>query len=112
MMLWWPTFVLAGTFWWLVPLFLLGRYSPPFLDYIETAPVTTFPTTVFDALRGTSHWVPYVDFTWQAGNDLHHDQLRRAQQRRSCSLFGVAGPDDAAQPAPPVPRAVAPRRPR
>ena len=47
-----------------------GGYSPPFLDFIETAAVTTFPTTPFDVLRGTSHWVPYVDATWQAGNDL------------------------------------------
>ena len=70
LMTWWPLFVLVGTAWWLVPLLLLGRYSPPFLDYIETASVTTFPTTLFDALRGTSHWVPYVDPTWQAGNDL------------------------------------------
>ena len=54
---------LLGTLWWLVPLFLLGAYSPPFLDFIETASVTTFPTTLFDALRGTSDWVPYVDAT-------------------------------------------------
>ena len=52
LMTWWPLFVLVGTAWWLVPLLLLGRYSPPFLDYIETASVTTFPTTLFDALRG------------------------------------------------------------
>ncbi|MBA2952381.1 DUF3367 domain-containing protein [Nocardioides sp. MAH-18] len=70
MMLWWPTFVLAGTLWWLAPLFILGRYSPPFLDFIEVAQVTTLPTTVFDALRGTSHWVPYLDPTWQTGNDI------------------------------------------
>ena len=44
--------------WWLVPLFVLGAYSPPFLDFIESASITTFPTTLFDALRGTSNWVP------------------------------------------------------
>ncbi|ROR91411.1 arabinofuranan 3-O-arabinosyltransferase [Nocardioides aurantiacus] len=70
LMLWWPGLVLLGTAWWLVPLFLLGGYSPPFLDYIETADVTTFPTTLFDTLRGTSHWVAYVDPLWRAGNDL------------------------------------------
>ena len=70
MMIWWPVFVALGTAWWLVPLLLLGRYSPPFLDYIETASVTTVPTTLFDSLRGTSHWVPFVEPTWQAGNDL------------------------------------------
>ncbi|NPD06386.1 DUF3367 domain-containing protein [Nocardioides sp. zg-1308] len=70
LMTWWPLLVVAGTAWWLVPLLLLGAYSPPFLDFIETASITTFPTTPFDVLRGTSHWVPYVDSTWRAGNDL------------------------------------------
>ncbi len=73
MMRWWPLFTLLGTLWWLVPLFLLGAYSPPFLDYIEAAANTTFPTTIFDALRGTSDWVPYVDGAWRAGNDLIRD---------------------------------------
>ena len=68
LMLWWPVFTALGTLWWLVPLFVMGAYSPPFLDFIETASVTTFPTTPFDALRGTSDWVPYVDTTWQGGS--------------------------------------------
>lgn len=67
LMIWWPVFTALGTLWWLVPLFVMGAYSPPFLDFIETASVTTFPTTLFDALRGTSAWVPYVDTTWQGG---------------------------------------------
>lgn len=70
LMLWWPLFTLLGTLWWLVPLFVMGAYSPPFLDFIETSSVTTFPTTLFDALRGTSNWVPYVDADSRAGNDL------------------------------------------
>ena len=70
LMLWWPVFTLLATLWWLVPLFLMGTYSPPFLDFIETAAVTTFPTTLFDALRGTSNWVPYVSADARAGNDL------------------------------------------
>ena len=74
MMIWWPVFTLLGTLWWLVPLFLLGSYSPPFLDFIESAAVTTFPTTVFDALRGTSNWVPYVDPISPAGKDLLQEQ--------------------------------------
>ncbi|MBC2934431.1 alpha-(1-_3)-arabinofuranosyltransferase [Nocardioides sp. zg-1228] len=70
MMIWWPVFTLLATLWWLVPLFLLGSYSPPFLDFIESSANTTFPTTLFDALRGTSNWVPYVDAGSRAGNDL------------------------------------------
>ena len=70
LMTWWPPLVVLGTAWWLVPLLLLGRFSPPFLDFIESASTTTFPTTLFDVLRGTSHWVPYVDASWRAGNDL------------------------------------------
>jgi arabinofuranan 3-O-arabinosyltransferase len=67
LMIWWPVFTALGTLWWLVPLFVMGAFSPPFLDFIETASVTTFPTTPFDALRGTSDWVPYIDTTWQGG---------------------------------------------
>lgn len=70
LMLWWPVLTFLGTLWWIAPLLLLGRYSPPFLDFIETASVTTSPTTLFDALRGTSDWVAYIEPGWQAGNDL------------------------------------------
>ncbi|GAB2758767.1 alpha-(1-_3)-arabinofuranosyltransferase [Nocardioides salsibiostraticola] len=70
MMLWWPVFTLIGTLWWLVPLFLMGAYSPPFLNYIESSSVTTIPTTLFDTLRGTSHWVPYIDGQVRAGREL------------------------------------------
>lgn len=70
LMVWWPIATLLGTVWWLVPLFLMGAFSPPFLDYIESAPITTFPTTVFDALRGTSNWIPFIDADSRAGNDL------------------------------------------
>ncbi|MEI7058118.1 DUF3367 domain-containing protein [Nocardioides sp. CCNWLW239] len=70
LMLWWPLFTLLGTLWWLVPLFLLGAYSPAFLDYIETSSVTTLPTDAFNVLRGTSNWVPYLDSDSRAGHDL------------------------------------------
>lgn len=70
LLVWWPFFTLLGTLWWLVPLFLMGAYSPPFLDFIETASATTFPTTVVDALRGTSNWVPYLDGRSRSGNEL------------------------------------------
>lgn len=70
LMFWWPTYTLLACLWWLLPLVILGRYSPPFLDYIETADVTTFPTTIFNALRGTSHWIPYIEPRWRSGRDL------------------------------------------
>ena len=70
LMLWWPLFTVVACLWWLVPLVILGRYSPPFLDYIETADLTTYPTTVFSALRGTSDWIPYLEPRWRAGTQL------------------------------------------
>lgn len=70
MMLWWPVFTFLATCWWLVPLFAMGAYSPPFLDFIESAAITTFPDTLASALRGTSAWIPYVEPGWRAGNDL------------------------------------------
>lgn len=70
MMIAWPLFVMLGTLWWLVPLMLLGRYSPPFLDFIEPASLTTFDTTLLDSLRGTSNWTSYLAETSVAGRAL------------------------------------------
>ena len=70
LMIWWPPLVILGTAWWLVPLFLLGSYSPPFLDYIESSSITTTAATTFDALRGTTNWVPYVSNNVVAGKEF------------------------------------------
>ncbi len=70
LMVWWVLFCALGTLWWLGPLFFLGLYSPPFLDFIEASALTTTPTSLFDSLRGVSHWIPYIDPRWQAGRDL------------------------------------------
>lgn len=60
LLIWWPVSVVLATLWWVVPLVLLGRYSPPFLDWIETASVTTSVTDPFSVVRGTSHWVGFL----------------------------------------------------
>jgi arabinofuranan 3-O-arabinosyltransferase len=57
---WWVLSVLLACGWWLGPLLLLGKYSPPFLDDIESAGVTTSVTSLVEVLRGTSDWVGYV----------------------------------------------------
>ncbi|QYJ04790.1 DUF3367 domain-containing protein [Nocardioides panacisoli] len=90
LMVWWPVFTFLGTVWWLVPLFVLGAYSPAFLDYIETTQVTTFPTTLFDTLRGTSNWVPYIDPGSRAGHDLITTSLL-ALDSGVLLMLGIAG---------------------
>jgi arabinofuranan 3-O-arabinosyltransferase len=71
---WWALAVPLATFWWALPLVLLGRYSLPFLDYIETASTTTARTSLPEVLRGTSHWLAYVSLGqgpwWRAGWEL------------------------------------------
>ncbi len=56
---WIPLLVLA-TFWWVVPLLVLGKVSPPFLDYIESSGVTTQWASLGEVLRGTDSWTPFV----------------------------------------------------
>ncbi len=67
MMLTWPIFIVAGTLWWLIPLFVLGAYSPPFLNFIESAALTTFAANLTDTLSGTSNWTSYLSNTSVAG---------------------------------------------
>ncbi|WP_158545922.1 alpha-(1-_3)-arabinofuranosyltransferase family protein [Blastococcus sp. TF02A-30] len=56
---WWALGTALACAWWIGPLLLLGRYSPPFLDFIETAAATTSPTGWANSLRGADHWVAY-----------------------------------------------------
>ncbi|TFV82847.1 alpha-(1-_3)-arabinofuranosyltransferase family protein [Blastococcus sp. CT_GayMR16] len=88
---WWAAAVVLATAWWVGPLLLLGRYSPPFLDYIETAGTTTAPTDVLSVLRGTAHWVASLGSPtgphWPAGWALVHDVLPVA----GTVLLAVAG---------------------
>ena len=56
---WWTLFTVLATAWWSGPLLLLGRYAPPFLDYIENATITTLPTDLTRSLLGVSDWVAY-----------------------------------------------------
>ncbi|MEV0805790.1 alpha-(1-_3)-arabinofuranosyltransferase [Micromonospora sp. NPDC050200] len=67
---WWCVGVVGVCLWWIVPLLLLGQYSLPFLDYIESSTTTTAVASLFEAVRGTNQWVAYIvqgDPWWPAG---------------------------------------------
>ncbi len=57
----------AVSAWWIGPLFVLGRYSPPFTEFIESAAVTTAWLNPIEVLRGTTSWAPFVDTERTAG---------------------------------------------
>jgi arabinofuranan 3-O-arabinosyltransferase len=67
----WGSLVVLASLWWLVPLFLLGAYAPPFLDFIESAENTASSIGWLSSFRGTSHWVAFFpdggSVGWQGG---------------------------------------------
>lgn len=68
----WLAAVVLGAAWWLIPLFVLAQFGYPFLDFIETARITTAVTSVPNVLRGADHWIAYILDSqshpiWQAG---------------------------------------------
>ncbi|QCX27221.1 alpha-(1-_3)-arabinofuranosyltransferase domain-containing protein [Nocardioides jishulii] len=62
--LWWPLAVILATLWWVLALLTQGKYSPPFLNYIETAASTTAPLGWANVARGADHWLSFV---WVGG---------------------------------------------
>ena len=68
---WWSLAVVLATAWWAGPLLLLGRYSPPFLDWIEDSRTTTSVASPTEALRGTTQWIASIgggsSAVWPAG---------------------------------------------
>lgn len=65
---WWLLSVGLACLWWAVPLVTLGRYSPPFLDWIESAAVTTSQNSFIAVARGADHWQAYLGPTiWPGG---------------------------------------------
>jgi arabinofuranan 3-O-arabinosyltransferase len=67
---WWILAVTCATLWWIGPLLLLGRYSPPFLDWVESSAVSTSKASLPGAFRGTTQWVAWFQLPqpiWLAG---------------------------------------------
>ncbi len=66
---WWSGLTVLAILWWLIPLLVLGQYSPPFLDWIESAQFTTSVTDPTTVLRGADHWLAYLGnaSVWKAG---------------------------------------------
>lgn len=71
---WWLGCTMIATAWWWGPLLLLGAHGPPFLDWIETSANTTQHTSLIEVLRGSNHWLSYLDVAgepqWPAGRLL------------------------------------------
>jgi arabinofuranan 3-O-arabinosyltransferase len=67
---WWALASALAVTWWVVALLLLGRVSPPFLDFIESSGVTTQWTSLTEVLRGTDSWTPFVAPTATAATAL------------------------------------------
>ena len=67
---WWLGCTVLATLWWVVALLMLGRISPPFLDFIESSGVTTRWLSLTEVLRGTYGWTAFVATNATAGSSL------------------------------------------
>ena len=79
---WWALCGVLAVTWWVVALVMLGRISPPFLDFIESSGVTTQWLSLTEVLRGT----------------VQLDAVRRAERHRGRVAgdgFGRGAGDDA-----------------
>jgi arabinofuranan 3-O-arabinosyltransferase len=99
---WWLGGVVLACAWWAVPLVLLGRYSPPFVDWVEDAGVTTRTTSLIEVLRGTSHWVGKLATgngpVWPSAFEANTDRVLVTATVVTL-LLGLAGLSSRAMPA-------------
>jgi len=58
---WWILGAVLGSLWWAIPLVVTVRYGIRFTDFTETASTTTITESATEILRGTGHWLPYLD---------------------------------------------------
>jgi len=76
---WWLAAVALASAWWMLPLLVLGRYSPPFLDYIETSAAVVNPLGWTNVARGADHWVSFLYVGgqpwWPGSYELSTDAL-------------------------------------
>lgn len=67
---WWLAGCALVSLWWFIPLVVLGRYAPPFTEFIESAFVTTRWLNPAEILRGATSWAPFASAERTAGNLL------------------------------------------
>ncbi|GIH22583.1 coagulation factor 5/8 type [Acrocarpospora phusangensis] len=60
LLLWWLGCTAAASFWWLVPLAIMGRHAFSFMPYTENAAATTGVTSLTNTLRGAANWIGYL----------------------------------------------------
>jgi arabinofuranan 3-O-arabinosyltransferase len=92
--LWWVGAIALAASWWLLPLVVLGRYSPPFLDYIETSGATTSPLGWTNVTRGVDHWLFFATrdgAAWWSGAHLLATQGGLVVVTGLVSALGLAG---------------------
>ena len=57
---WWSLSVVLAILWWLVGLYLFGKFGPDVLQYTESVQATTSTTSLFEVLRGTADWISHL----------------------------------------------------
>ncbi|MGS2643066.1 alpha-(1-_3)-arabinofuranosyltransferase domain-containing protein [Streptosporangium sp. G12] len=57
---WWLGAIAAVSFWWIVPLVMLGRYVFSFMPFTENAWTTTVVGSLTNVLRGMNSWVAFL----------------------------------------------------